>query len=142
MAGSSIRSVNFREMLSTEFEQRRRNNPRYSLRAFARYLGTDHSTLSQILRNRRNLSPRMIRRFGGRLRLKPAIITDACVQQNAETILRLARSPSFSTHSRWIAARTNLPLDAVNAALHRLLHQGDLLMESTHRWKTTRAPYA
>jgi transcriptional regulator with XRE-family HTH domain len=129
--------MNFRQTLAKELGDRRRRNPGYSLRAFARDLGTDHSTLSQILRGRRGLSSRMISRFGGQLRLHPTIIVDASVEQNAETILRLARTPGFHTHSRWIAARTNIPLDAVNVALHRLLYQGDLLMKSANRWKAT-----
>ena len=134
----SIAGVNFRQALQDEFGQRQRRNPRYSLRAFARDLGTDHSALSQILRGRRPLSPRMIRRFGARLRLSPAVVADACIQHDADAILRLAQSPGFCTHSRWIAARTNLPLDAVNAALHRLLYHGRLVMKSAHKWKITR----
>lgn len=133
--------MNFRETLRAEFDQRRRGNPRYSLRAFARYLGTDHSTLSQILRNRRSLSPEKVRLFGARLRLNPVHIADACVQQDAEAILRLARSPSFCTHSRWIATHTGIPLDQVNAALHRLLHRGNLVMKSVNRWKITQASH-
>jgi transcriptional regulator with XRE-family HTH domain len=134
--------VNFQQMLRAEFGQRRQRNPRYSLRAFARYLGTDHSTLSQLLRSRRNLSPRMVRRLGERLRLGSEKISDACVQQHAEAILRLARSPAFRANSRWIAAQTGIPMDSVNAAIHRLLHHGDLVMKSTNRWVATRTPYA
>lgn len=126
--------MNFRQALQTEFERRRQRNPRYSLRAFARYLGTDHSTLSQILRSKRNLSPRMLRRFGERLRTEAGIVDDACVEQHAERILQLAKAPSFRTHSRWIATHTGIPLDAVNVALHRLLHHGDLVMKSANRW--------
>jgi len=134
--------VNFRETLKAEFDLRRRGNSRYSLRAFARYLGTDHSTLSQILRSRRSLSPEKIRLFGARLRLSPTIIADACAQQDAEAILRLVRAPAFCTHSRWIATHTSIPLDAVNAALHRLLHRGNLVMKSANHWKITRTSHA
>jgi plasmid maintenance system antidote protein VapI len=87
--------MSFQETLRAEFEQRHRRNPRYSLRAFARDLRTDHSTLSQILRNRRNLSPRMVRRFGGCLRLDPAVVSDVCQEQHAQAILRLVRSLAF-----------------------------------------------
>ncbi|HVY71620.1 MAG TPA: hypothetical protein VHH73_16935 [Verrucomicrobiae bacterium] len=131
--------MNFRQALASELAQRQRRNPRYSLRAYARDLATDHSTLSQILRGRRPLSARMIHRLGPRLRLNPAAIMDACVQQHADAILRLSRSPGFCTHSRWIAARANISLDAVNVALHRLLHQGRLVMKAANRWKTSRS---
>ncbi|MFO1499447.1 MAG: hypothetical protein U1G07_13810 [Verrucomicrobiota bacterium] len=103
---------------------------------FARDLGIDHSALSQILRQRRNASPRMIARLGRRLKLAPALIADACLEQHAEVIIRLLRLPGFCPNSRWIATRTGIPLDAVNTTLHRLLQRGDLLMKSVDSWKT------
>jgi hypothetical protein len=130
-------AMNFRQMLQVELVKRRERNPRYSLRAFAAYLGTDHATLSQIIRGRRHLSPRMVRRLGGRLRLAPRELADACVQQNAEAILRLARSASFRTHSRWIASRAGIALDGVNTALHWLLSHGKLVMTSADSWTLT-----
>lgn len=126
--------MDLRHTLSAEFASRRARNARYSLRAFARDLGTDHATLSQVLRSRRVLSPRMVRQFGRKLHLSPADIADACEQHHADAILRLARLASFRPNSRWIATRTGLPLDAVNAALARLLHQRQLVMSSAGRW--------
>jgi transcriptional regulator with XRE-family HTH domain len=134
--------VHFRTALKSEFRRRTERNPRYSLRAFARDLGSDHATLSQILRGRRSLSPRMVRHLGPHLRLDPTVIADASAQQGAEAILRLAQSPGFCVQSRWIATQTGLPIDAVNVALQRLLRDGDLVMESSTCWKTTRTHYA
>src|SRR3954453_23785832 len=110
-----------RQRLEAEFAKRRLRNPCYSLRAFARDLRINHSTLSQILRARRGLSERMVATLGQRLRLEQSVVIDACVQQNAETILRLARSSSFRPNSRWIASRSRIPVDSVNAAVARLL---------------------
>ena len=134
--------MNLRAALRTEFSARRQRNARYSLRAFARFLGVDHATLSQILRGRRSLSPRMATRLGRRLGLAPALVAEARQQQTAEAVLRLTRSPAFQPNSRWIATRTGLPLDAVNSALDRLLRHGDLVMESAARWTATRPAYA
>jgi transcriptional regulator with XRE-family HTH domain len=134
--------VNFRQTLEAELGRRRAANARYSLRAFARYLGTDHATLSQILRGRRNLSPKMVRRLGARLGLGRSAITDACVRQEAAAILRLAHLKTFRPNSRWIATRTGIPLDGVNAALHRLIHDGALVMQAADRWVPTRSTYA
>jgi len=134
--------MNFLSRLRAEFKKRQSRNIRYSLRAFARDLGTDHATLSQILRGRRRLSPRMVRHFGVRLRLEPALIIDFCVQQNAEAILQLVGAPGFRPSGRWLAARSNIPLDSVNTALHRLVSSGDLVMQSTNSWIPTRSPYA
>jgi hypothetical protein len=115
-ANNRVREMDFRQMVSSEF-QRQRTNPRYSLRSSVRTLGTDHSTLSQILRGKRNLSPMMVRRFGKRLGISLRTVDDACLRQQADAILRLARTPHFSNHSRWIAARTGIPLDVVNMAI-------------------------
>ena len=126
--------MDLRQTLIAEFDQRRSRNTRYSLRAFARDLGTDHATLSQLLRGRRVLSPRLVRQFGRRLHLRDADIADACEQHHADAILRLARLASFRPNSRWIATHTGLSLDAVNAALARLIHQRQLVMQSADRW--------
>lgn len=46
----------FRVFLKSELMRRMAKNPRYSLRAFAKSLAVDHSTLSQILRFKRKIS--------------------------------------------------------------------------------------
>jgi hypothetical protein len=57
----------FRERLRTEFESRRKNNPRYSMRALALFLDTDHSTLAQILRGIPRAPAHHIRRWAKKL---------------------------------------------------------------------------
>jgi len=57
----------FRERLQRELENRRKKNARYSLRALAAFLGTDHSTLSQILRGERRVPVGRIRSWAGKL---------------------------------------------------------------------------
>src|SRR3954468_19740013 len=59
----------FRNRLQREFDQRRQANERYSLRAFAAFLGTDHSTLSQILRSQRPLPLTRMRSWAKKLGL-------------------------------------------------------------------------
>lgn len=49
--------------LREEFDRRVRANPRYSLRAFARDLGTSAGALSEVLRGRRPLSHKVAGRF-------------------------------------------------------------------------------
>ncbi len=44
------------QLLSEELESRSQKNPRYSLRAFAKTLGTSHAYISQVLRDQRKLS--------------------------------------------------------------------------------------
>jgi hypothetical protein len=70
------------------------------------------------------------------------VITEASARQDAEAVLRAAQSPRLQFQSRWIASQSGLPIDTVNAALHQLLRDGDLVMESSTCWKTTRPHYA
>lgn len=59
----------FRDVLRDELARRCSANGQYSLRAFARDLGIDHSSLSQILRGRRSLTEATLRRLAGPLGL-------------------------------------------------------------------------
>jgi hypothetical protein len=127
--------VLFRDRLNAELSRRWQRNPRYSLRAFARDLATDHATLSQILRKQRPLSARMVPALGNRLKLDQATVSDCCARQNAEAVLRMLRSGKARRDTRWIAMRTGISVDAVNAALHWLLSNGVLKMTSTQRWE-------
>jgi transcriptional regulator with XRE-family HTH domain len=135
------RAMNFRQELERELALRRRRNPSYSLRAFARDLRTDHATLSQILRGRRMLSARMTIALGRRLGFGTSTLVDAGVRQNAVAIVRLVRSGDFQPNSRWIAIRTGIPIDAVNVALTQLLRDGCLVMRSVGCWAIRKQAY-
>jgi transcriptional regulator with XRE-family HTH domain len=53
--------------LTNELGKRRQINPRYSLRAFATFLGTNHSTVSQVLRGKRRIPVPLLRQWSKRL---------------------------------------------------------------------------
>jgi hypothetical protein len=153
----------FRDRLRTEFAARCAANPRYSLRAFARFLRADHSTLSQILRGSRPAPARQIRAWASRMGLSreeaaayiaaehvPDAATLGRYSQmhhwTAEAlavvaepvhveILRLMRQRGFRADSRWIAAQTGAGVDEVNVAISRLMRLGLLEMKSASRWK-------
>jgi transcriptional regulator with XRE-family HTH domain len=128
--------MDLRATLTAEFARRRRLNPRFSLRAFARALGTHHRTLSQILEGRRRLTTRAIRRLGAGLRLGPEQVAEACLTEQCAAVLRFVGRPGFRPDARWIAVMTGIPLDAVSVALHRLLHDRRLEMRSATHWIT------
>jgi hypothetical protein len=139
----------FLERLTLEFAARQKTNPRYSLRAFAAFLETDHATLSQVMRGRRRATVQQIRRAGKKLGLSPEEITvhlaaehvpdTSTVQRQARLrhwtaealalaagrthwkIVRLIRQPGFRADCRWIAAQVGAGVDEVNVALTRLL---------------------
>ena len=141
-----------------------RRNPRFSLRSFAKQLGIDHSTLSQVLRRKRRLSPRDLQAVGQRMGLGPEALEAyaqntrrksghkntagniASVQVDLDTfqllsvwyhyaILELLQVRAFKTDSRWIATALGIAVEDVNIALQRLLRLGLLEMSGRDRWR-------
>lgn len=127
--------MRFRDLLSDEYARRRAANRRYSLRAFARFLGVDHSTLSQLMRGRRRLMARAIARLGGRLGVGEGIIRACGASENDDAVLRAVGREGFRADSRWLAVHTGLPVDEVNVSLQRLLYGGALTMVSRTTWR-------
>jgi transcriptional regulator with XRE-family HTH domain len=127
--------VTFRRLLQDEFARRQTANRRYSLRAFARHLAVDHSTLSQLLRGKRRPTGRIVRAFGARLRLAPAAIAELCAQENESAVLSTLERPTFRADSRWIASMIGIPLDEVNVTLQRLLRKRIVTMAARARWE-------
>lgn len=157
----------FRLLLQSELGRRCASNPQYSLRAFAKYLGLDHATLSQLLRGKRRMTAKMIVKIGTRLglpedKLKAYVRYEesACspalpsvnlreIQQMAHdaaaiisewyhyAILELTRLQEFKPDSRWIARVLGLTPDEVNIAVARLNHLGLLRMVSRKCWIDT-----
>lgn len=57
------------QILKTEFQQRKLKNKRYSLRAFSKFLGLNHATLSQVMSKQKGLSLKMAIKLTQRLGL-------------------------------------------------------------------------
>jgi len=153
-------STGFRLYLRSELARRLSSNPQYSLRSFALQLGINHSTLSQLLRGKRALTPRMIKTLGARLGLRPEEIEAfvARERQAGETvvsreirfltmetvallsdgshraILEMTSMEGFVPDTRWIARALDLTVDEVNMALSRLTRLGLLEMVAVDRW--------
>lgn len=148
----------FRERLQAELAARCERNPRYSLRAFARFLGLDHASLSQLLRGKRSMTESAIRRLGARIALTPqeidhyialgagdasrpeirALADDAAQvlgQWHAFAILELIRLREFRPDVRWMARVLGVPSDDIAIALQHLLRLGFLKMESAGVWR-------
>lgn len=121
-------------MLAAELERRCARNKRYSLRAYALWLGIHHATLSQILSRKRRLTPRTIRKLGKRLGISAKDIQAACVAVNSSRVLEFVGDAKFRADSRWIATMTGIPVDDVNAALHWLLHTRRVVMLTPTTW--------
>lgn len=158
----------FLERLTREFEARQANNKRYSLRAFAAFLNTDHSTLSQILRGTRRIPTAKLRRWGGKLGMMPEEVAVYVAAQHvpiAEVIdrqeqlrhwtaeglaivtdpchwqiMELTRKRGFRGDCRLIAAQLGVSVDCVNVALARLLRLRLLAIGPGGRWKDLLGP--
>lgn len=126
--------VDFRTLLEEEFERRRTSNRRYSLRAFARALRIDHSTLSQILRGRRSLTPSSMRHLAARLR-----IDSPNQHRQIEPVLyALAARGVLPPNSHSAAKLLGTTTDEINIALQRLIRLRVLIMSAQQRWEVTR----
>lgn len=130
-----MRCVTFREVLEAELRRRRERNPRYSLRAFARALALDHSSLSQILRGKRRLTGKVIRRLGAVLRMPAREIEGFCSEANDRALVGLIGSPLFRADSRWIATVLGIPIDEVNVSLQRLVRLRAVVMKAQRTWE-------
>jgi transcriptional regulator with XRE-family HTH domain len=139
----------FRAKLEQEFAARRARNPRYSVRAFAAFLGADHSTLAQILRGVRPAPAASIRAWAKILGMsaeEAAVYIAAEHVPDAETahrqhqlrhwtaealsiitepahweIIRRAARDGACPDTRAIAQEAGIPVDQVNIALARLM---------------------
>jgi transcriptional regulator with XRE-family HTH domain len=133
-----MQTTSFRTLLESELAHRRARNPDYSLRAFARQLAVDHSTLSRWMRQRRPMSARSIEQLGARLRMPAKQVRVFVEHRGSEgadfAILELVRRSTFRPDSRWIASRLHITVDEVNVALQRLLRLDLLEMTSADRW--------
>lgn len=153
-------SSGFRLYLQSELARRLSSNPQYSLRSFALQLGINHSTLSQLLRGKRALTPRMIETLGERLGLRSEEIEVFVARERQEgatvvpreirfltldtvallsdgshrAILEMTSMEGFVPDTRWIARALDLTVDEVNMALSRLTRLGLLEMAAADRW--------
>ena len=149
-----LQSSDFRLFLRQDLVQRCRKNPKYSLRAYARYFEIEPSALSRILRGERALTPRMFNRLADRCNLSPDLrrgyekrLLPQAVTNNGLTeeirfqeltedrfrmisdwhhwaLLELIRTKEFSPHKRSVASRLGISVAEVADAFERLERLG------------------
>lgn len=81
-------SLEFRQYLQDELARRCQKNPGYSLRAFARSLKMDPTTLGRILKGQRPLGKLVTQRLGTRLGLDPVQVSQFLPSAQAGAVLR------------------------------------------------------
>ena len=126
-----------------------RANSRYSLRAYARFLQIDPSTLSHMLRGKRKITPEKVKTLGLRIGLTPRKIqeyletgsnprgrtsselvdVENLALDTFETIsdwyhyaiFELIQLEGFKNDSKWIAKKLGIHVVEVDAAIERLI---------------------
>src|SRR5580658_4337102 len=111
----------FRDRLEAEFQGRRAKNARYSLRAFARFLHGDHSTLSQILRGSRPAPARLIRAWSARLDIGAE---EAAAYVGAEHVPDAAALRRQAQLQHWTAEALAIVTEPAHWEILRLVREG------------------
>lgn len=158
-----MKQAEFRNRLAQEWSQRKARNSRYSLRAFALLLGTDHSTLSQILKAQRAVPASQLLTWCKKLGINEeeavayliaAAAPDPSAFAQAEhlrhwsaealsilnepinwKVFSLCGSEKSRRDTRWIAQRLGASADEVNIVLTRLLRLGLIEMLHSGMWR-------
>ena len=130
--------VRFRDVVAREFERRCQQNPRYSLRGFARAMGVHHATLSRLLTGAQPIRSETIATLGPRIGLPAARVRALIAGEDIELVIRAVERPTFRPQSRWLASIAGIPVDRVNIALQTLLRRRQLKMLTTTQWSVTR----
>lgn len=142
----------FRVRLQEEISRRIRSNERYSVRAFARWLGMDSSSLSQVLSGKRTLSDKKIKELSQKIGLHiSATEGPAFSLVDMDTfsvisdwyhfaILDLTLLKGFKSEISWIAKTLNIEAFKVRLVIERLLRLG-MLTEHKGRWQKAQEFY-
>ena len=145
--------TSFRLWLQRQFTERCKKNARYSLRAFAKQLSIDPSSLSQILSGRRPLSKKSVHVICEKLSAAPRDLkmfgliqadlgsNEDYFQISIDTfavisdwyhyaILELTFVSGFKADSKWISKKLSITIEEAKSAVERLKRLGLLLEEN------------
>jgi len=133
----------FRLTIKNEFLKRKKKNPNYSLRSFAKFLKVEHSSLAQIISDKRPLSDKMCQRIGHALgyssiKMRTLMKTDlesksfyrykkleddtfkVIADWYYYAILELTYCDNFKPSVRWISKVLGLPIAKISEAVEIL----------------------
>lgn len=152
------KNINFRAILQNEFLTRSKNNSSYSIRSFAKSLGIESSSLSQILQGKRKLTDKMCQRLGLKLgfslsKIQSLTKINTNLNESFESfnkikedqflvisdwyyysILELTYCDEFQGNIRWISDVLDLPISKTIEAVSRLKRLGFLEISADGKW--------
>ncbi|MCB0364632.1 MAG: TIGR02147 family protein [Bdellovibrionaceae bacterium] len=147
--------ISVRDGLKEDFEKRKLRNPAYSLRAFARDLGLDHASLSQILSGKRRISKANFEKIAQALHLTDdqvkqlkhevdlglesySTLDDQLIARKnrwyLDAICELTRLEDFEPSVPWVAQALGLSESEVQEAVDLLTALGELRV-SKDKWE-------
>lgn len=149
--------MDFVNVLEAEYNKRLEANKSYSLRAFARDLHIDQSSLSKVLARKRILTNDLILRISSNLGISAARAKKYLNASNVtithpaykdleyerfvaisdwyhDAILELIDTESFKPDSKWIAERLEIKESQVKSAIRRLIKLGFLAVDKNGQW--------
>lgn len=154
----------FRLWLQKQFTERCKKNASYSLRAFAKSLDMDASTLSQILSGKRKLSKKSVTAICDKLTVsqkelinfgmvnKNLLADEDFLQLSADTfsaiadwyhyaILELTFVTNFKSDAKWISRKLSITTEEAKSAIERLkrlalLHEENGFLKKTSKMLT------
>lgn len=144
----------FRLFLQEELIRRCRKNQKYSLRAFAKFLGVEASFLSKIISGKRAVTAKTFSKFSTLLGLTPYQVAEFREKDNAEekfngltldhfhliaewhhfAILELLSIRGFRPSKQKIAQALGLSITEAASAVERLLRLGYLEITPKGKW--------
>jgi uncharacterized protein (TIGR02147 family) len=157
--------TDFKQLLQNELVKRCKANPGYSLRAFARSLRVEPSSLSQIINGKRPLTHKMKLRLGASLGLsvhdleripttngasargkkqkelpRLSLDTFAVISEWYHyAILELTYLADFKPDAAWVSRRLGITKSEARIAVERLFTLGLLEKSKDGKWKDTSA---
>lgn len=141
----------FRQFLKDDLAEIRARRKNYSLRAYARDLGVNPTSLSLFLNGKRGLSEDVVKQLAEKFQLQVSTEIDPARSRfDADhgfkeldldnfrmiadwyyfAILSLAETSTFQSDSAWIAARLGLTSEVIDQAIPRLERLGMLLRDA------------
>jgi len=150
--------TDFRLYLQDELVSRGQKNSSYSLRSFARTLGLDPSSLSQILRGKRKLAPKSIEKLAQRLGLGPDEIAKfktapgilnpipsryeltldvfkVIADWYHFAIFELVTVRNFQPDPKWISKSLGITVSEAHSAIERLQRLDLIVIDNKGKWK-------